>query len=481
MKYFFAKNLFDVNPVTLREMRQMVRSRIVSSGLTLFLMFQLIAVAFAIIMPTSAYSHTQKGGHVIFAVNLMLVFALLLGIPIFIHARMSAERNSDNLDLQFTTAIKPVQFVDGKAASAFILILLFAGTSLPFMMLAYILGGVDVFDILTGFSTMVACSICVTYFMLAAGSLLISRVFRTVVLIILLNFMFPFCIGIMSFSSSGGIGGTNAKIVFLCLAVMASACLLLRAICTAILSPRHANRDMPLRRLVLSLWAAWGVAASCFAACDAEAWIFYAWGSGFTFLFLLFVLVSLSTADSSGHRVLCDVSRRPFIRRLQFPLFSGWENGVVFGITSGFISILCAYAVSFIVFPGETEDNNRFAMTLLSLFSYVIAYTVTIRVLWNVFLHRISEYRTVGIISVVLMFAMSIIPPVINAAGNDNAAMFWPGAVSGVFDKDLLQYHLIVSAVWCGIVLVLLSKYIRDGFNRFRRPETAGCIPGEEK
>ena len=175
------RSRFALNPVTLKELRQMVRSRLVSTGLIAFLFLQVAVVSIALLTARSASSDPlgQSYGNVVFGtVTAMLGFMLLLGIPGFVSARMAAERSADRLDLQFTTALAPTQFIDGKIAAAAVLMLLFASTSLPFLMLAYLLRGVDVFTMLRSFGFLLVLALCVCHVVLFLGSIRLSKALR---------------------------------------------------------------------------------------------------------------------------------------------------------------------------------------------------------------------------------------------------------------------------------------------------------------
>ena len=64
-------------------------------------------------------------------------------MPFYAGLRLSLERNDANIDLLFITTIRPAGIIRGKYFSAMALTLLIFSACMPFMVLTYLLGGVD--------------------------------------------------------------------------------------------------------------------------------------------------------------------------------------------------------------------------------------------------------------------------------------------------------------------------------------------------
>ena len=188
-------NISDwINPVTLKELRQLVRSRIVAAGLICFLAVALITVSIVLL---SSQNYLRQGitlgeqglGDGVFnSIFVILSILLLFAMPFFVGFRMGAERSNEHLDLQYSTVLKPRQHVDGKVAACVILILLFASASLPFLSLAYLLRGLDVFQALLATLMLVLVAVACVFEALFLATAATSRVFRVLLVLAMLFF-----------------------------------------------------------------------------------------------------------------------------------------------------------------------------------------------------------------------------------------------------------------------------------------------------
>ncbi len=64
-------------------------------------------------------------------------------VPLYCGVRLSLERNDANIDLLFVTTITPGAIVRGKYLAAMALTLLIFSACMPFMVLTYLLRGID--------------------------------------------------------------------------------------------------------------------------------------------------------------------------------------------------------------------------------------------------------------------------------------------------------------------------------------------------
>jgi hypothetical protein len=283
---------FGVNPVTLQELRQMVRSRLVAIGLMAFLFIQLIGVGFVLLTEVGSAEALDGGlygkalGQGVFGVVFLLLSCIvLLCGPLFMGARMAIERGKEYLDLQFTTSLKPRQFVDGKIASAVVLILFFSSAALPFLVLSYLLRGVDIFRELVAFAALLVTAVCVLYGVLFLATVNMSRAFRlfillgvVAVLLAAIGSINATCTGMVSTSSSlwKGAAGELMGLGVVLFAIF-SFCALARVFSVAVLSPAQSNRSVAVRVLATALWIVWGVLAAIAMAVKHDSGYLYAW------------------------------------------------------------------------------------------------------------------------------------------------------------------------------------------------------------
>ena len=479
-------NLFRLNPVTLKELRQMVRSKLVSTGLIVFLFLQLAAVSIALLISRNSVHNAADlygqglGSSVFGTVSVLLAGVLLLGIPLFISIRMAMEKSNERMDLQFTTVLTPSQFVDGKIVSAVVLMLLFASTSLPFLMLAYLLRGVDVFAMLRTFAFISVEAICVFYLALLVGSMNISKVFRILLMIGMVNIMIPLIGGITA-AAAFGLNDVKAWQVVVAFLMIATGCAMVRSLTAALLAPPHANSVRPLRRLVLLAWVLWGIAAASTSLVDKKiGWIF-AWALISVLISIFMLVLAVSSRPGCSRRVLSEISRRKGMRFIQFPFFTGAENGICFTMLMGLVSVL-VFQILFQSASYVGHDEASMPLFLLSFFCYAGAFLLTMRLLWHALFCRFMTHKLVGIIAILLMMLSCVLPYLLtmsDPSDRDSIAQYWPGNFAATFGDDkseIEQYHTIVSCAWCILAAVFFLPIEIRAFAKFRPPDLNGPV-----
>lgn len=154
--------LLELNPVALKELRQLVRSKIVLWGLVLFPALQFVAGLCAIASQVSDKSPAElafgKGcGTPPFGVyTVILCIAAVFGIPVFTAVKTALDASRERMSLTFITALTPADIVGGKMTAAAVLMLIAAAVSTPFFALAYLLRGVPLTAVLLAPATVFA-------------------------------------------------------------------------------------------------------------------------------------------------------------------------------------------------------------------------------------------------------------------------------------------------------------------------------------
>ena len=88
----------------------------------------------------------------------ILMFTCMIFVPLYSGGRMSLERSNADMDLLYVTTLSPGAIVRGKYLTATALTLLIFSASMPFMILTYLLRGIDLPSIF--FVLAVCFSIC---------------------------------------------------------------------------------------------------------------------------------------------------------------------------------------------------------------------------------------------------------------------------------------------------------------------------------
>ncbi len=479
-----------INPVTIKELRQMVRSRFIATGLIGYLAVQLIGVSL-VLLSSRSESHASVGLYsqalgkgVFHSVFFLLSLLLLLCIPLYVGTRLGLERGNDHLDLQFITALTPRQFVDGKVASAVVLILMFAGGTLPFLVLSYLLRGVDVFRVLWAFCGLLLVSVCCLYGVLFLGAITASRVLRLFLLLFVICVLFSFMVAVNVGGSgilSSGTGPSLSSWQEICgfatvLLLIVALCALVRTCTVAALSPPHSNRSLPVRVWVTSLWLFWGVLCLAFRMVGVLPKGGGTWTRASVLGAVILLAVSASMPCGHSRRVCAEISPRRWARWVQFPFFTGAESGMAWALALGFCTVIATHAVNLFE-PRGSLDQGWASSQAMTVFLYLSAYVCSVRAAWLYGLNRWLSPRLVGVIVLMFLALGGILPYLLtldgHAGGLEPTALF--GNVFAVFDKDCrhLPDHLIYAGVWAAIAWTACMPSIFDAFRRFRRPACA--------
>ncbi|MBM4049402.1 MAG: hypothetical protein FJ279_30265, partial [Planctomycetes bacterium] len=135
-----------LNPVMLKELRQLVRARFISSVVLVFLVAELSIIGIYAIKPTlilGLYAAGRTQGLAAAAGplfrSLLMVLSLVCGvaIPGYVGIRLGRERSEANLDLLSATTLKPGAIIRGKLYSGLILVALMFSLAMPFMTFIY--------------------------------------------------------------------------------------------------------------------------------------------------------------------------------------------------------------------------------------------------------------------------------------------------------------------------------------------------------
>ena len=122
-----------------------MRSRFVVAVQFLLMAVLLTALASCCSTSHEGVSWTATLGRSVFtAFQTVLYGVCILLVPLYAGMRLSAERSAANVDLLFSTTIKPWSVVLGKLSSGLMVGVLALSACAPFMVLSYFLRGVDV-------------------------------------------------------------------------------------------------------------------------------------------------------------------------------------------------------------------------------------------------------------------------------------------------------------------------------------------------
>ena len=160
-----------------------------------------------------------------------------------------------------------------------------ASSSLPFLMLAYILRGIDVANTILTVSHIAVLSVLATHLCVFAGALRFNIALRFVILPVSLLLFLTFSV---SFMIVGFVHNDDTTwwhhVVYI--ANTAVLCLIMRSLTAANLAPARAKRIHPLASIAIIFWAYWGMIALTSSLITLDPSAFFVWA----ILVLVFVV-----------------------------------------------------------------------------------------------------------------------------------------------------------------------------------------------
>ena len=370
-----------LNPILVRELRQMVRSRFIVVMLNLYVgLLTLVCLGFVMF---SAILQEEGAGMALFG-SLASIMGFSSFFVVILYTGIVTASERINADLMYASAIKPRQVILGKFFSGLILSLLLFSAVFPFFTLAYLLRGLDFYTFLT-----------TTYLIFLAIHtvnsvvIFIASSLRTTVQMIFYGLLAFFLLFPMTFQVIGvlifvgprmgfGVMGYWEMIIYPTLYSLSIIGFFLIA-GIVIVSPPSSNRMFPMR-LFLTLWFLFSFAfilylkwayGTMFSSPDiVNVWCVFHLGMLTTFIVFL-----ASERDAWNFRIRRTIPRISVLRLFVFPFYTGAACGLVW-----WLGYLGAIIVAFCLFGDHTGfDSNEFLnMFCLTLFVFNYFYTAMI-------------------------------------------------------------------------------------------------------
>ncbi len=395
-----------VNPIVVKELRQAVRSRFIS-GMFLFLLALELVSVWIYLLLASPTDDSLRGGEGLTGWLLgILSLACVLLVPAYTGIRMAWERSADQADLMFTTTIRAGAVIRGKLLTAVVIIALIYSASAPFILLTYLLRGVDVPTILGMLALTFVYALWATQLALLVGAIRTNPVAK--VLLGLVAFLAVIGFGsatqaVMAIATMGPLMGPAysgaAAPMWAYQAVIAVVTLagtgLLYTLTVALLLPPSANRMWPTRVYVTALWIVSLIAAvSWWDTYGTEGMLIF-WAIAWASLLSLGLLVAVSERDAWGPRVRRYIPRRPGRRLLAFLVYSGAACGLAWTICLAGLTLIAVILFGNVDAITGRDFDTTLAWTagiLLYGFAYGLTGSLARRLLFSRRVHLPHEY-----------------------------------------------------------------------------------------
>lgn len=337
------------NPVFIKELRQLVRSRVIG-----WLLFAYPVVLFVI---CSLVLASQRGGQwddferaftegyglgTCIATGIILGIAVCLLLPVYAAIKLTFETVENRMGLEFISGLTPQQIVTGKMCATALLMLVLTAVSMPFFTLSYLLRGVGLPVVLL-VPALIFVSGLVT---LSIGTLIASQrrpVALRIVEVILVLLTGPLITAIVTTINSlvSGHSGTAPADLFgtyLSIAIgVIAAILLCRAVAASMLAPPFIDAIRPVRRTEAVLFLA--SAPLCFFAPGA-------WSAVWSAIATLTAVFATRQRLALPRSVAREAPRTVLGRLVSFPFSASYAPGLVFSFLLAVLAAIPAVCSS---------------------------------------------------------------------------------------------------------------------------------------
>jgi hypothetical protein len=331
---FFSRLDDRINPIVVKELRQAVQSRFVSTALIALLTIQLTAFGVYLLSSGESLLEYNAGRNVFFMLFAILLGVSLLFVPAYTATRLTAERSDANVDLLFITTLKPESIISGKMLAAMTIEILIFSACMPFVLFTYFLRGVDLPTILIslayGFLVVVVCTQIAVFVACAP----INRAFKTVLGVLALIFIVIVYFALMSWVGRIAYRGFSRpsnfwKEIAVTIAISAVIIGLFFTLSTALIKPIASNRALNVRLFITIAWLALGASAMIASVLEQHHGPVTTWNLLFLIPIATSFFAAVSERDSYGRRLRQSVPRSTFRRAISFLFYSGAANGLV--------------------------------------------------------------------------------------------------------------------------------------------------------
>lgn len=466
-----------INPIVVKELRQAVRSSFVTVVINVLLLIELAIVTINLLGSTDR-SFTM-GRNVFTGLHFLLLIVSVIFVPIYVGVRFAAERSAQNVDLMFTTTISPLSIIWGKFLSGAIIAALLFSTAGPFMVLTYMLRGIDVPTILVIVGIDFLAVLATIQFAILVMSGSISLAARGGLLVLCL-ILFPYVIfgvgaGTMSFlyGYSGSWWRSDEYwlyiIGFLLLNVAYHVGMMLAS--AAVVSPPTSNRSMGIRIFLVITWIVWGIICGVIAGVRGENEWMLLWAIASISVCCLMLLVVICERDRWGVRVLTTVPANPIKRFIAFLFYSGSAGGLLMSL------LVMGATLGVVMWTYSSLDEEVVNMLTVSL--YLTAYCISAVIFTRYLSGGVIKHEATAAIALVFL-AIGCMGPVIIAyfvdpQGDWDKGIFWRvgnpfGGMMGTSQEG--DTFLMLSGVWASIALCVSVPWMAGQYRAFRRLPT---------
>ena len=460
-----------INPVTLKELRQLVRSRLILWGMALFPVVLLATTAIVLssemhdMSPVEATYGNGLGGKPLAAVAVLTTIVTCGLIPVFTSIKTAIETSRTSLGLEFTTTLTPAQIASGKITAAAILSAIAVALAMPFFVLSYLMRGVDL-----SFTVLLPVELLVGGVIMAAFGLLPACSRRSIAMkIILLFAVYALLLAFMSVVTaaltieSAMLGGGSSSwsfagvftLFYLPIAMIACC----RAQAAAELAPPHTDFCRPLRITQAVLFAV-GLPL-VFVAEEAPCLMLsLAW----TFAAGMIMLGAASRPLPITRGASLHAPRSLPLRLLAFPFATGSVPSMIFAL----LLALAAVAVIALKTHGthEFDGTEKFMLMVFECGSLVMIAGSVARLVHASHRRLANALGKIAVAYIVMINVLNILAEL--DVLEKQSLRAWPCNIDGI--TRIPEAHIGLAVLFSLTAITLLVFAFANDFSRFRKP-----------
>lgn len=395
-----------INAFTLKELRQLVRTKSIAVSLIAFL-FVALAIAYAV--PVFGGMRQDTGESMFIGINCLLTLMLCVVLPSEVFSFLDKERGGTRRSADFTmlTALPPSEVIDGKLRGAFALMALFSTAALPFGVLAYLMHGITFLQMLRMMVFTLCFSCVLSHVALVIAAMKVPRIIRRCVCALFLFAVLLLSI-VVGMRFTWEIAGNSPKLWRIAFASV-TICMISRGLAISLFAPEVMERDGALRLTALAATFGW----LWYALVARHGFPMLAWMLATVGGSLLLAAYSMAQPLGYSRRMLASRPRNLILRFIAFPFSSATVNGFVFACILGAIAV----AVDEIIgTPPMLVSAGRRAAAILLMYAFsLLLFT---RWVWRIFFSRRFSPVLVPLLAGGLFLFLQTIPPFIGLNGD---------------------------------------------------------------
>lgn len=432
------QNVFDrcdnlLNPIIVKELRQVVRGRFFWGVLILFLIFQCLVLSFSIAEKGMTSRHV--GAEALEFLFGILFFASYVLIPVFNGMKFAKEQTEGSDELLFITTITPEKIIMGKFAAGMVFILLIYSAFSPFMFMTFFLSGVDLSMTLVGlvagllFSSIGAMvQICCAALSQDAHS---QQFFRGAGIFLQVTTYFSLMGMGSEIVRSGGVrfagfvggAGLYASVLILSLFLI----YLLFKAAVSVIQPTGADRMRQVRLAAASGWLLTLVVAIYWAFEFSSARFIILWGGVVCAALVLMTMVSVSERDFISERVARDLPAGQTARRLSFILSSGAAGGLAWVALMTAFTVLAVNIFSALTHVSYAGDLNEASIAMLTFMSFTMGYGLFAVFIRRTLFSSLVDTRNNWVVMLLVFVGFSVLPMFLGVFVGSNSDLIMMG------------------------------------------------------